>query len=47
MEMINWKNTNNASLQRVVERGKESERKEIRRLDGKEDIKEFLKSHGK
>jgi plasmid maintenance system antidote protein VapI len=47
MEMINWKKQKNAVLKRVFERGNEIEKKEISRFYGKENIKEFLKSHGK
>jgi plasmid maintenance system antidote protein VapI len=47
MENINWVKQKKAVIKRVFERGNDSEKKEITRFYGKENINSILKAHEK
>jgi plasmid maintenance system antidote protein VapI len=47
MENINWEKQKNAVIERIFERGNDSEKKEITRFYGIENINSILKAHEK
>jgi antitoxin HigA-1 len=47
MENIDWEMQKNAVIKRVFERGNETEKKEIIRFYGQENVKDILNMHGK